>query len=332
MYQHKVHRSIIKGLLINILFMQSKTTAKDFFLYLGVMIGLYVSTVSFLILVFTIIDKALPLVNEYVGGFDGTIRSSLAALIIFFPAFIYISLIANKDLSINPDKKDMWVRRWMIFLTLFIAGLTIAIDLTTLIYRFLGAEDLSARFFLKVFFILAVAVTIFRFTLNDLKRTSFEVTKQMKIFILAVFLVILSSVIYGMIMIGSPALQRARSLDEQRVNDLSNIQTQIVYTQWQNKGSVPTSTKDLNDPISGFVLPQDPETNQSYSYKMLSKNSFEICADFKTVNKTDLNNQAQPRYVGGMMNENWQHDATTTCFTRVIDPTLYKVTPTPKSL
>src|SRR5574344_2850381 len=120
--------------------MQSKTSAKDFFLYLAVFIGLYVSSISFLIATFQIINKLFPLKGEYIGGIDSSIRASLATLIIFFPAFIYVSYVTNKNLISNPEKKDIWIRRWMIFLTLFVAGLTIAVDLATLIYRFLGAE------------------------------------------------------------------------------------------------------------------------------------------------------------------------------------------------
>jgi hypothetical protein len=308
--------------------MNPKTTAKDFFLYLGVIIGLYVSSVSFLMLAFQIIDKVFPLAGEYVGNYDSSIRSSLAALIIFFPAFIYVSYLANKGLLESPEKKEMWVRRWMIFLTLFVAGLTIAIDLTTLIYRFLGAEDLTLRFFLKVFFVLVVAITVFRSVLNDYKRTSFEITKGIKNFMMIVSAVILSGIIYGIIIIGSPASQRARMMDEQRINDLSGIQSQIVYTQWQNKGEVPQSLDSLKDPISGYTLPTDPETKESYEYKMISKNSFELCATFKSVSLLDASNKTVARpvsypYVDGMINENWQHKAEKTCFTRTIDEKLY---------
>jgi hypothetical protein len=315
--------------------MNTKTTAKDFFLYLGVIIGLYVSSVSFLMLMFQIIEKLFPLAGDY-GNIDYSIRGSLAALIIFFPAFIYVGLIANKDLKANPEKKDMWVRRWMIFLTLFIAGLTIAIDLTTLIYRFLGAEDLTLRFFLKVFFVLAVAVTIFKFTFADLKRMTFEVTNWMKISIGIVSVIILSAIIYGVVIIGSPASQKAKQLDEQRVNDLSSIQGQIVYSQWQSKGTVPTSLDALKDPISEYMVPTDPETKANYGYKMISKNSFQLCATFKTVASTTLNSvtgkptSAIYRYGPDSVNENWTHEATTTCFTRVIDEKLYPVNPTTK--
>ena len=89
--------------------MNSKTTAKDFFLHLGIIIGLYVSAISFLVLIFQIIDKVFPLAGEYIGDIDSTIRSALAALIIFFPTFLYIVYTGNKDLISNPEKKDIWI-------------------------------------------------------------------------------------------------------------------------------------------------------------------------------------------------------------------------------
>jgi len=305
-----------------------KTTAKDFFLCLGVIIGLYVSAISFLILIFEIINKTLPLTGEYLGGSEYTIRSSLSALIIFFPTFIYLTWLGNKDLKINPEKKDIWVRKWMIFLTLFIAGLTIAIDLSTLIYRFLGAEDLSLRFFLKVFFVLIVAITIFRSSLYDLRRTTFEYDKKMKIPGFIVSLVILASIIYGIVVIGSPSTQRAKNLDQTRINDLMSIQSQVVYTHWQNTGDIPTTLSELNDPISGYITPTDPETKQSYEYKKIAKNNFELCATFKTENKsTDQTVKTAPVYYNGVDNENWQHDSGRYCFNRIIDEKLYKVLP-----
>lgn len=304
--------------------MQSKTTAKDFFLYLGILIGLYVSSISFLMLIFQITDKVFPLAGEYAGGIDSGIRTALAAIIIFFPTFIYISKLANEDLKNDPTKKDMWVRRWMVFLTLFIAGLAIAIDLTTLIYRFLGAEDLTLRFFLKVFFVLAVAITVFRFTLTDFRRQTFEYTKGMKMSVWIVSVVVLTGIIYGIVLIGSPMEQRAKTLDQQRVSDLTSIQSQIVYSQWQNKGDIPANLSELNDPISGYTLPIDPETKENYEYTKVSKNSFELCATFKTISeKNDVTRPMTYPYI----NENWQHKAERTCFTRTIDEKLYPINP-----
>lgn len=303
--------------------MQPKTTAKDFFLNLGIIIGLYVSSISFLVLIFEIINKTFPLSGEYLYGYEYSIRSSLSALIIFFPAFIYLTWIGNKDLKINPEKKDIWVRRWMIFLTLFIAGLTIAIDLSTLIYRFLGAEDLTTRFFLKVFFVLAVATTIFRSSLYDLKRVTFDYDKKMIITSSVVSIVILASIVYGIIVIGLPSTQRAKNLDQTRINDLMNIQSQIVYTEWQNKGDIPVSLDGLKDPINNYTVPVDPETKQNYEYKKISTNSFELCATFKT-SLVDTSNLPE-KMVLDNTNENWKHGVGRVCFERTIDPKLYPV-------
>lgn len=304
-----------------------KTTAKDFFLYLGIIVGLYVSTVSFLILVFQIINKIFPLSGEYLSGIEYSIRGSISAIIIFFPIFIYLIKQAKKDLVINPEKKDIWVRKWMIFLTLFVTGLTIAIDLVTLIYRFLGAEDLSLRFFLKVFVILAVAIVIFKHSLYDLKRTDFGYNKKMRISLYTVSLIVLASIVYGIIVIGLPSTQRARNLDQQRVSDLMNIQSEIVYTQWQKTGNIPANLDALKDPISNYIIPTDPETKQNYEYKKITENSFELCATFKTENKTTSNTSAAIVKNGYLDNENWQHDSGRYCFTRTIDKNLYKVDP-----
>jgi hypothetical protein len=308
--------------------MQSKTSAKDFFLYLAVFIGLYVSSISFLIATFQIINKLFPLTGEYISGIDSTIRASLATLIIFFPAFIYVSYVTNKILISNPEKKDIWIRRWMIFLTLFVAGITIAVDLATLIYRFLGAEDLTTRFFLKVFFVLAVTITIFRFTLKDLKRVSFVISKKSKIYGGIISLIVLAIIVYGIVIIGSPMDQRAKNMDNNRVNDLRSIQNQIVYTHWQNKGDIPEYLSELNDPISGYVVPTDPETRADYEYAKLSNKGFRLCATFKTTSTTTNETVAKPTsyyYGEDSSNQNWQHNAEKTCFVRVIDPKLYPV-------
>ncbi len=305
--------------------MESKTTAKDFFLYLGIIIGLYVSSISFLVLVFQIINKTFPLSGEYLWGYEQAIRSSLSALIIFFPAFIYLTKLVNKDLKLNQAKKDIWVRRWMIFLTLFIAGLTIAIDLTTLIYRFLGAEDLTLRFFLKVFFVLAVAITIFKSTLYDLRRTTFDYDKKIKISTYAVSAVVIGAVVFGVMTIGSPAKQKAKQLDETRVNNLMNIQSQIVYTHWQNKGDIPEKLDELNNPIDSYTVPKDPKTGEEYEYKKISKNSFELCANFETENMLENTTREKVVNKGYFIDENWQHKSGRYCFTRVIDEQIYKI-------
>jgi hypothetical protein len=307
-----------------------QTTAKDFFLYFAITIALYVSVVSFLTLNFAIIDKILPLIGGSDGSFATTIRMSVAALIIFFPTFFYLTWLIYKSLKANPETRSIWVRKWMIYLDLFVAGLTMAIDLVVLIYRLLGAEDLTLRFFLKVFFVFGTTIIIFVFYLYNLKRKTFEYKKSMNIFLALISALVLTSIVAGIMLIGSPALERAKSFDAQRINDLISIQNQIVYTEWENTGDIPTSTSVLNDPISNYVVPTDPETKAPYKYTKLSKNSFELCAVLETTNRTSAigtttSYDSEPT----TLTENWQHDAGKFCFSRTIDPTMYKVVPVP---
>jgi hypothetical protein len=81
----------------------------------------------------------------------------------------------------------------------------------------------------------------------------------------------LVAIIYGIVLVGTPSEQRAKRMDSQRINDLRNIQNEVVYTHWQNKGDIPSKLEEMNDPISGFIVPTDPETKENYTYKNFQK-------------------------------------------------------------
>ncbi|MBU6371039.1 MAG: hypothetical protein KGH93_01230 [Patescibacteria group bacterium] len=307
--------------------MKPQTGAKDFFLYLGATIALYVSVTSFLTLIFAVLDKTLPMAGEYAGGSDGAIRTSIAALVIFLPALFLVSRVIARDLAVHPEKKDLWVRRTMIYLTLFLACLVIAIDLAVLVYRFLGAEDLSARFFLKVLFVMGAALETGRLYGYELSRepSVYRADMRARIWIVSVFAI--GAVAAGVGFVGTPAENRAKNLDMTRVNDLSSIQGQLVYQQWENKGSLPVNLAALNDPISGFAVPTDPETATAYGYKKLSATSFELCAVFDAASDDIANPAAVPAYPVSAMSQNWSHAKGPVCFLRTIDPKLYKAAP-----
>ena len=85
---------------------KSKTTAADFFIYFGVLIGLYASTVSLISICFDLINKWLPdiTVNNGYDYSSESIRVALATLIIFFPVYIYLSRISTKAVTATPEK------------------------------------------------------------------------------------------------------------------------------------------------------------------------------------------------------------------------------------
>ena len=306
---------------------KEKTSPKDVFLHLLGIIALYISAGSLISLLFEYINIFFPdLLNYYsYSAIAGSIRWSMAALIIVFPVYVLVSWMLNKDYSLNPEKRDLRIRKWLVYFTLFIAAITIIIDLVTLVYNFLGG-DLTARFVLKVLVVLLVAGIIFGYYLWDLRKK--YTAKQLKVLASAVSLMVLVSVVGGFFTAGSPFKARLIRFDERRINDLQTIQSQIV-NYWQQKNQLPSALSDLKDSISGFNPPADPENNGAYEYRILNgsviKPSFELCANFNLDTKEFFRSSATkpaPYYLG-KYEENWDYQRGRTCFTRTIDPDLY---------
>lgn len=302
-----------------------KTTQKDFFLWVATIVALYISAVSFLALLFEYIDVlfANPL-TTYVDPFSSSIRLAIASLIIIFPLYIYLTRLLNEDIRKNPEKKEVGIRKWLIFLTLFGAGATIIIDLIVLINTFLGGQVLTTAFIFKVLAILVVIGGVFMYYLKDLKGV-WEEKKQMSQTIGVVVVgAVLASVVGGFFIIGSPTTQRLTRIDQQKVQDLSNIQWQIVNF-YQQKERLPKSLSELEDPIIGFIVPKDAQNaGDSYGYNLGEGTSFELCAVFnkESTGYATNNSIARPISVGGygLENENWMHGEGETCFERTIDP------------
>ena len=65
------------------------------------------------------------------------------------------------------------MRRWLTYLTLFVAAAVLIGDVANLVYSLLGGE-LTVRFCLKVLTIGGIAGTAFWFYLSDLRRDERE--------------------------------------------------------------------------------------------------------------------------------------------------------------
>jgi hypothetical protein len=306
------------------------TTPKDFFLYVGVMVALYVSAFSLLALLFNYINILFPdQLDFYRGNFSSAVRFSIASLIIIFPTYLVLTNVLNKDLRRNPEKKSIWIRKWLIYLTLFIAGVTIIVDLIILVNTFLGGE-ITVRFGLKILSVLIVTGAVFGYYIQDLKGKWEREEKKAKMIGRVAALVVLIAIVSGFFIIGTPGTQRLVRFDEEKVNDLQNIQWQVVNF-WQNKERLPKSLSEIEDPISSFVIPIDRQTGEEYGYNVISNLTFELCADFnkESVGASTVSGRvAKPISINGgfgFEDSNWAHGEGEVCFERVIDPDLYPV-------
>ncbi len=309
----------------NELAIPKRNLPRDVFLHLFAMVALYWSAISFITLCWQYVNYFFPDVLNYNYGFNSAMRFALASLFIVFPLFMLSSWLLNKIYSRESQVRDSKIRKWLIYLTLFIASLVIIGDLVFTVNTFLNGE-ITARFVLKALSVLIVAAAIFGYYLDDVRRQ--DPSKLTKIYALASIVIVLIMVAAAFFIVGSPVKARLAQIDQQRTSDLQNIQYQIV-NYWQRKQQLPKNLSDLEDPISGYTVPQDPETKMPYEYTLVDDKNlkFELCATFSLQGDQQgmMSAPAVPMmYKDSQGNQgNWQHSAGHVCFERQIDKQLY---------
>ena len=320
-----------------------KLTPKFFFLSLGVLASLITSVVSFLNLVFETLNKKFPdaLNSTYSYGYSSwsydSIRSALATLIIFFPVFLLISYFWTKLAHQNLGRVDHAIKKWMLYFLVFLSSVVIAVDLVTLVKYFVSGE-ITTRFIYKVVITLIVAMYVgvyYMFELKDKRKfwgVSIGISAAIKSSI-----IVLALVVWSFMVIGSPKEQRAWRLDDRRVSDLQSIQWQVI-NYWQQKEALPSTLKEMSNPISGVVTPVDPEFEKGISYEYAKKSdlTFELCATFSATmpegwleysggNGGGIMYEARDMSAPypGVGGDSWKHDVGRTCFERTIDKDIY---------
>lgn len=302
----------------------ARSTPKDVFLHLFNIVTFYLSVIGFITLYIQYINAWFPdELNYYFTAIANGVRWSSSMLFVAVPAYILTAWLLAKDLHKIPEKRELKLRKWLIYFTLFISAITIIVDLMIFVYNFLDGE-LTIKFFFKVFVVLLVAAAVFGYYIWDLKRKNIQ-SPLPKILAIIMSVIILASLIIGFFIIGTPREQRNRKMDEQRIMDLQTIQSQLV-DYWSRKKVLPQKLEILQDNISGFTVPTDPDTKKSYEYSSLEPLKFELCANFTTNDKDFPPRGKETMYASpcGAFQQNWNHEAGRICFNRTIDPELYK--------
>ncbi|MEW6610952.1 MAG: DUF5671 domain-containing protein [Patescibacteria group bacterium] len=302
-----------------------KATPRDVFLHLLSIGTLYASAVCLIALLFQYVNYFFPDPLQYYESVFQVLRRTIATVIVVFPVYVATAWYFQKESLKDPGRRDIKIRKWFVYLTLFISAVTVIVDLVILVHRFLGGE-LTPRFGLKILAVLLVATGLFWYYLWDLKRPVGALTKGMKTILRGMIMVIGAVIVGGFFLVGSPQKQRLIRFDTQRVSDLQTIQNEVI-TYWQQKGSLPQTLEELNNDISGYRTPLDPETNVAYEYHLKDTLTFELCATFKTTgDEEDARRSTKPMPYGSTpQNWNWAHGIGRACFTRTIDPEIYRI-------
>ena len=309
-----------------------KTTPKDFFLWAGAIVAFYWSVISCILLIFNYINYTFPNALAYYPSdpYQSGISYQMASIIVLFPIYMLLMWIIRKEISQDSSRKEIWVRRWALILTLFVAGIVIAGDLITLLTTFLNGEEMTTAFLLKVLVIFLIVVGIFINFIADLRGYWDMFPKRRKLVCISVSILAIITVVAGFFIVGTPANARLARFDSQRVNDLQNIQSQVI-TYWQAKQKLPSVISDLNNSLSYGPLPVDPQTKESYVYKQTDTLSFKLCATFNARSRGSQISSPEvmepynreSAYKGMVKEDNWQHERGQVCFDRTIDPSFY---------
>lgn len=149
-------------------------SAREAFLYLLLFTALYLSAYHLGVLLFQFINLAFPdpAATEWMERPDSirrAIRWAVSSLVVAFPLFLYLSRLTGREVQRDPTKRASKVRRWLTYLTLFVAASVVTGDLIALLNGLLGGE-LTTRFLLKTLTVGTLGGLVFWYYLHDLRQ------------------------------------------------------------------------------------------------------------------------------------------------------------------
>ncbi len=152
---------------------QAYLSAREAFFYLLFFILLGVVSYNLGSLLFALIDTAIKDKIDrpaYWGlSLDRQIRGAIAGLLVGTPIFLWLARILLKARSANPALQRSRIRKWLIYISLVIAGSILVGDAIALVYNFLNGE-LTWRFALKSLVVAGIAGAIFGYFIANAER------------------------------------------------------------------------------------------------------------------------------------------------------------------
>lgn len=292
-------------------------SAREAFVYLVVFSALYACAFSLGSLVFLLIEHAVPdpAAGDRFSFLVEGVRWSASWLLITFPVYLWLSRVTYVATRRDPEKRYSKIRRWLTYLTLFVALAVLVGDLVTVVFNLLAGE-LTVRFLLKVLTVGAIAGAVFGYYTWDLRRDDVPrevghgVHPGLRAFVGVVSVAVVAALAAGLWLAGNPVRARAQRLDDRREAHLEAI-AGAIDTYWERHESLPPSLEELARERGVRVQSvEDPVTGVGYEYRPMEGRRYELCAVFDAEDRGAK--ETRGRIARGT--RFWEHGAGRTCF------------------
>src|SRR3989338_666706 len=255
-----------------------KPNAYDAFVPLITYFSLVLSAIAVGGIIFQIINRFAPdlerlmYANDYIR--TGPLRFDIASLLLAGPLLIAMTGYVHRLFKDGALDIASGVRRWLTYLLLFAAAVSVIGSVIALVYQFLGG-NYTTNFLLKAATVLLIAAGIFSFYFWELKRSDYRTRNPLASILLVVFLLLFVGLLVGgFLLIGSPKQARLREYDFRRGDAAMQVRWPIEEY-FRLNGKLPDQLGPLGDNIG-----VDPETGVTFPYEKLTEDRYQLCVNF----------------------------------------------------
>lgn len=295
---------------------QVSASPKEAFLFLMLFGALYTAAFQLGSMLFDLINLSLPEPGESVQRSIWSLRYGIASVMVAFPILLLMGRVIANESQCNPGQRISPVRRWLTYLTLFVASVSIIANLIVLLVRFLEG-DVTLRFGLKVIVVAVLAGAAFLYYLRDMRRDEVAPSavsgpeRGARMGVAALTAVVVVTIGIGFWFAGSPMKARLLAQDAARVGDLADISLR-VQRYYSDKGVLPESLAACDaNPDTFIARKQDRVTGEPYVYHVVDAAHFAVGATFALPGGSSGVGAAEGREMLRVRGESdfWEHPA-----------------------
>jgi len=293
---------------------KASNSPREAFFHLTLFTSLYIWAWALGSLLFQFTNIAFPLPSESANDFFGEIRWATASIVAAFPAFLFMQHIIRREMETDPGLGISPIRRWLTYLTLFVAVAVLLTDLNFFLVLRLLEGDLTSRFLLKVVITGSLSGGVILHYLKELRLgesekqliPSFLSPARIKGLLIGLIGLSVAGAIY---VSGGPVKARYLAQDQQRVKDLRSIYYDVDRF-CKSEGRLPTNLDELDKSPATFIdNKKDLITGKPYGYAVIDGNTIRLSSDFHLPSPKRESSQGSRSYYQASDDSFWNHGA-----------------------